>query len=108
MKPGPVARGARQPAEGNRWARFKVEVQGKTAACRDVLNMLFPSGEVRRIIAPSVAVGKPAHPGSLRVILQVPQAGVHASRGQKAVVRSLLPDYAVIHYENAVEVFQAP
>ena len=61
MKPAPVVVGARQHTDGATRARFKVSLQGETAACRDVLNTLFPSGEIATIIAPSIAFGKQTH-----------------------------------------------
>ena len=56
----PTANALAQTASGDQTLP-EVKVQGETAACRDVLNMLFPNGEVERIIAPSIGVGKPIH-----------------------------------------------
>lgn len=72
----PVRLGACQRTDGFTWARFEVKVQGETAACRDVLNMLFPNGEVDGIIALSIGLGKPIHSWRRIAILQRPQTVV--------------------------------
>ena len=102
MKPAPICLGARQHTDGCTWARFVVKVQGETAACRDVLNMLFPSGEVAQIIALSVPIGKPIRDELPIAILQSPQAAIQPTGAQQASMLSRLPDNSMLCNGNSI------
>ncbi len=101
------APGARLHAAGRARAQFKVKVHAETAVGRDVLNRLFPSGEVADIIAPSIAAGKPAGRGAGLPVLQGPEVGVQAISGHQVPVRSFLMNTAFVHDQDPVKILHA-
>ena len=107
MKPAPGCPGARWHPAGLTWAQFKVKVQGDMAACRDVLNILFPSGEVASDYSTFRCRRKAVPSGSALPFCRAQRRAYRPPAATRLAMRSLLSNGSMVHNENSIKLFHA-